>query len=109
MNKEIFEYLFKGLMTLAVALMLNIFSGFESSIAQMQASVAKLNTNFAVFSEKLMTQRENHLNIDERVTKIEEGLILTMSTRFTKRDGEKLLDQIERELDEIREKIKEIK
>lgn len=106
MNKEIFEYLFKGLMTVAVALMLNIFSGFESSIAQMQTSVAKLNTNFAVFSEKLMAQREDHLNIDERVTKIEDGLMATMSTRFTKKDGEKLLDQIERELDDIREKLK---
>jgi len=93
MNKDIVEYIFKGFISIVLTLSIYIFSGFESSIEKIQESVSKLNINFAVFSERLIIQKENYIQMNERVTKIEKGLVETMTTRFTKNDQKEFLKE----------------
>ena len=104
-NKEIFEYLFKGFISVVLVLSMYIFQGFESSINRIQESVVKLNISFATFSEKLIAQKEDSIQLGERVTLLETGLASTMATRWTKQDHKEFLVELRKEIERINNRI----
>lgn len=106
MNKDLVEYVFKGFIAVVLSLSIYIFSGFEGSIERIQESVSKLNISFALFSERLVTQKENYIQITDRVKRMEALLTSTISTRWTRADHKEYAKEVKKMLDEIKLNVK---
>ena len=105
-NKDFIEYIFKGFIAVVMSLSIYIFSGFESSIDNIQKSVTKLNINFALFSERLITHKENYIQMEDRVRRLEEMSNKVISTRWSKQDHKEYAKEVKALLDELEGYIK---
>ena len=72
-NKDIAEYVFKGIITVLLSIGLLIFKDFDQALDDMQRSVNRLNVSFATMSEKLVNQSRANDKFDRRLDKLEEG------------------------------------
>jgi hypothetical protein len=109
MTKDLVEYIFKGFIAIVLSLSIYIFNGFESSIEQVQHSVTSLNLNLALFAERLMTQKENYLQIEERVGRIEDNMNSTLTTRWTKADHKEYARELKTKIDVLNREINSLK